>query len=152
MKWEEGSILHIVGEEAWIASSPSAYGYMLNYLKAQYITLSWECLLCTNLDLGCAVVKRVSFYLKISVATVHTKQIYLDLHLKEFAIDSFRFYHWFSKRTFFYPVNIHSLSFGLKTIFGDLRNPAMQSFLMISLWFQSHAGTMSHLSWRQLVL
>lgn len=64
--------------------------------------------------------KRVLFYLAISVAAVHAKQIYLDLYLKEFAIDYIRFYHWFSERTFCYPVNIRRLSFGLETIFGDL--------------------------------
>lgn len=77
--------------------------------------------------------KWVLFYLTISVATVHTKQMYLDLYLKDFAIDSICFYHWFSEITFCCPVNVSSLSFGLETIFGDLRNPAMQFFLMISL-------------------
>lgn len=69
--------------------------------------------------MGCS--ETVLFYLTISVATVHTKQIHLDLYLKEFAVESICFYPWFSeKKTFFYPVNIRSLSFGLKTVFGDL--------------------------------
>lgn len=80
------------------------------------------------------------------------KQIYLDIYLKEFTIDSICLYHWFSEQTFFYPVNICTLSFGLQTIFGDLQHPVMQAFLIIFLWFQSHADTMSHLSRRQLVL
>lgn len=65
------------------------------------------------------------------------KQIYLDLYLKEFAIDSIFFYHWFSEKAFFYPVNTRSLSLGVETVFRHLQNPAMQfffnDFLVISV-------------------